>query len=129
MKHVFTYRDCIGRFEDGETHPTEWENFPIHHTDPLWNAGSFYPASGDPVSPSYYEHGQTVTLTNKNELVIRHDVPSCHEDPEMDHVTATFRVADDHLYVYVRSNWAGRAIWIGPSAAAELRDYLNNNPF
>lgn len=128
MSEYIAFEDCVARYEGHDLLPTEWRGFPIHHTDPLWNAGAFYPASGDPVSPSYYEHGQTVTLTNKNELVIRHDVPSCHEDPEMDDVTAMFHVIGDHLYVYVRSNWAGRAIWIGPSAASELRDYLNNNP-
>lgn len=77
---------------------------------------------------NYYDHGQEVSLTDKNELVILHDVPSRHESQEMDDVKATFQVGSDHIYVYVRSPQVGRAIWIGPAAARELRDYLNSNP-
>lgn len=120
MKDCFTYSDCVARYEPGEIQATEWEGYPLYHSDPLWNAALF---------EDYYDHGQEVTLTNKNELVIHHDVPSCHEDLEMGHVTATFHANSDRLYVYVSSYWASRAIWIGPSAARELRDYLNSNPF
>ena len=39
MKDCFVGRDCVGRFEDDNyRQPIEWENFPIHHTDPFWNA-------------------------------------------------------------------------------------------
>ena len=42
MTDCFALRDCVARFEDSESRqPTEWENFPIHHTDPFWNAALF----------------------------------------------------------------------------------------
>ena len=129
MSEYMVFEDYVTRYEDYDIYPTEREGFPIHHTDPFWNAALFDEPQADWLSPSYYDYGQEVTLTDKNELVIRHDVPSCHEGVGEDDVTATFQVDSNHLYVFVRSEKVGRAIWIGPSAARKLRDYLNSNPF
>ena len=41
MNQYMVFDDCVAQYEGYEIYPTEWECFPIHHTDPFWNAALF----------------------------------------------------------------------------------------
>ena len=41
MNQYLAWDDCVARYGDWDIFPTEWKGFPIHHTDPFWNAALF----------------------------------------------------------------------------------------
>ena len=41
MKQYLAFDECVAQYEDDELFPTEWEGYPLYHTDPFWNAALF----------------------------------------------------------------------------------------
>lgn len=41
MSEYIAWDDCVAKYGVWDIFPTEWNGFPIHHTDPFWNAALF----------------------------------------------------------------------------------------
>lgn len=59
MSEYIAFEDCVARYEGWDIFPTEWQGFPIHHTDPFWNAALF----DEPPYPGFRAVGTVVAVS------------------------------------------------------------------
>ena len=108
MTDCFALRDCVARFEDSESRqPTEWENFPIHHTDPFWNAALF----DEPQHHQFRVDGPVFTVRG---------------GWAADEVDLIAHPIAGGLMLLVRyGRRSSREIWLEPTTFKAFRDYIN----
>ena len=107
MIDCFMFRDCVGRFEYSESRqPTEWENFPIHHMDPFWNAELF-------------DERQVQDFSTDGFLF---EVSGGYASDSV--LLRAYRSAGG-LMLAIKDARGHQVIWLKPSTLKAFRDYIN----
>lgn len=110
MKQFLTFDDGVSRYESHEIFPTEWEYFPIHHTDPFWNAELF--DKPQPRTQDFKVDGPAFTVYG--------DWAS--EDVRL----RAYRSAGG-LLLGIRDNRGRQSVWLEPRTLKAVQDFINTS--
>lgn len=106
MSEYIAWDDCVARYEGWDIFPTEWEGFPIHHTDPFWNAALF----DEPQDQEVVAYG--------------HDL-SVYGDLVSNTVRLRASATAGSLLLVIENRGVHQSIWLEQSALQSLLDYIH----
>lgn len=106
MSEYIAWDDCVARYGEWDIFPTEWRGFPIHHTDPFWNADLFD-------EPPYQEF-----IVNGPDFVVRGDWGS---NGVRLHAYANAK----GLLLMIQDRGEHRGIWLEPETLKAFQDHIN----
>ena len=94
-------------YDEDESRVTEWEHFPIHHTDPFWNAALF----DEPQHQQFRVDGPVFT--------VRGGWAAAEAD------LIAHPIAGGLLLLVQDGRRSSRGIWLEPTTFKAFRDYIN----
>lgn len=106
MNQYMVFDDCVAQYEGYEIYPTEWENFPIHHTDPFWNADLF----DEPQVQDFSTDGFVFEVNG---------------DAATDDVLLRASIAGGYMLLGIRNARGHRLIWLEQATVKAFRDFIN----